>query len=308
MRALGLALALSVMLWTGSALADAITRGREITAANTGPKAAGYETLKPVIGGEIKDGQTYSFAREIRSSAIYDGFEVKGPHLLIEGVLFSAPLDISISKPVVFRGVAVQVPAGSPWTILVRPGAGPFYFLWSYAGGGMLEAGKAPGSGLQLRGDGAKVFRSRITYVADGIGISGADIAIAETLIDGLATFPGSHNDGIQLAETAANVTIVRNKIHNPNPQTSCIYVLGHDITIAANHLAGGGWTLYGGAKSPSHGNESASHVSVTGNAFGRDYFAKSGHFGPVSYWDKSSGLGNIWTGNNFDDGKPVTP
>ena len=47
-----------------------------------------------------------------------------------------------------------------------------------------------------------------------------------------------------------------------------------------------------------------ASIVIVTGNIFGRDYADKSGHFGPVTYWDKA----NTWRDNRFQDGTPVAP
>jgi hypothetical protein len=300
---------LMALMGCGGAQAASVTHGRAINATNTGPAAAGFTTLRPAEGGEIKNGRTYAFAREIAASAAYDGFKVDGPHLLIESTAFSKPLDISMSKPVVFRGVSVRVPAGSAWTILVRPGAGPFYFLWSDAGGdGQGRGGKAPGSALALRGDGATVYRSHLSNAADGIDVGGAHATILETLIDGLATFEGSHNDGVQLAETAEHVTIARNKILNANPQTSCLYLLGKGIRVDANYLAGGGWTIYGGAKNNGHGGQGAAPVAITGNTFGRDYFPKSGHFGPVAYWAKGGFSQNVWTDNRYEDGKSVMP
>ena len=309
MRRWAAIIGLIALSWGTAVVARPLIHGVEIDAANTGPSAGGYTALKPADGGEIKDGRSYSFAREIAGAAVYDGTPVNGPHLLIEGAAFSAPLDISVSKPVVFRGVSVRVPAGSPWTILVRPGAGPFYFLWSDAGGQARAAGdKAPASALDLRADHATIYRSHVSGTADGIDISGASIAIKESFIGQLATFPGSHNDAIQLAETAADVTIQRNKILNPNPQTSCLYLLGRDIRVVSNYLAGGGWTIYGGGNNNGHGGGGATNIAVTGNVFGRDYFAKSGHFGPVSYWEKDASHRNVWLNNSFDGGSTVLP
>ena len=304
------AIFLSLMLGV-AAQAAGIKHGREIEAANTGPAAAGYHDLQPGDGGEIKDGRIYPFARAVPQSAAYDGFEVKGPHALIEGVAFTRPLDISMSVPLVLRGVSVRVPRESPWTILVRPNAGPVYILWSDIGGADQPAAIrniATPSALQLRGDNATVFRSHLSHTGDGIGISGRHIDIAETLIDDLATFEGSHNDGIQLAATAADVRIALTKIKNANPQTSCIYVLGDSVSIANTYLAGGGWTLYGGARNNGHGGKGASNVAVTDTIFGREFFDKSGHFGPVTYWDRAKAQGNTWSGNSFDDGWPITP
>ena len=86
------------VMCAGAALAGPVKHGREIEPSNTGPSAAGYHDLQPADGGEIKDGRTYSFARAVAQTATYDGFEVSGPHLLIEGMAFTRPLDISISQ------------------------------------------------------------------------------------------------------------------------------------------------------------------------------------------------------------------
>ena len=295
------------LMFSGVALSAPIKHGREIAAANTGPAAAGYHDLRAADGGEIKDGRIYPFARAIAQTAVYDGFEVKGPHVLIEGVAFTRPLDISLSQPLVLRGVSVRVAPESPWTILIRPHAAAVYLLWADIGGDPTSVSrKATPSALQLRGDNATVFRSHLSHTGDGIDISGRHIGISETLIDDLASFEGSHNDGIQLAETAADVRIARTKINNANPQTSCIYVLGDGVSITDTYLAGGGWTLYGGAKNNGHGGKGASNVAVKNTVFGRDFFPKSGHFGPVTYWDRAPGT--TWSANSFDDGRAIAP
>lgn len=305
------ALAIGPLAFAGVAFGEPAKHGRDITAANTGPAAGGYKALKPFTGGPLVDGRSYPFARRIEVAATYDGFSVPAPHILVEGAAFSEPLDISIALPVVFRGVSVRVGATNPWTILVRPGSGPVYFLWSEAGGGgdgTAAPSKAVASALDLRGAKTLVFRSHLSHAADGIDVSGGGGLIAETLIDDLALFPGSHNDAIQLAATAADLTIARSKILNRNPQTSGIYVLGTKVRIADNYLAGGGWTLYGGTKSNGHAGPSASHVEVTGNVFGREYYKAGGHFGPVTYWDAAPALGNVWKGNRFADGVAINP
>jgi hypothetical protein len=301
--------AMLLSLSWGTAAARPIVHGAEINAANTGPAVAGYTTLVPAAGGEIKDGRTYPFVREVADTAIYDGIAVQGPHLLIEGKSFAAPLDISVTKPLVLRGVSVRVAAGSPWTILVRPGAGKFHLLWSDAGGVEGDgAARAPASALDIRNNFATVYRSRFSGTADGIDISGSNVAIRETLIEKLSSFRGSHNDAIQLAETADQILIQRNKILNPNQQTSCLYILGRNVRVISNYLAGGGWTIYGGARNNGHGGDGAAKIAVTGNVFGRDYFAKSGHFGPVSYWQSDGRFGNEWLLNHFEDGPFVQP
>ena len=114
----------------------------------------------------------------------------------------------------------------------------------------------------------------------------------------------GDHNDAIQLLGAPKDVEIARNKILNRNPQTSCIMMLGANISVRGNYLSGGGWTIYGGAANNGKGGADASNIAVTGNVFGRDFAHKSGHFGPVTYWGKA----NAWSDNRFQDGTPVVP
>lgn len=283
--------------------AGAIAHGAEISAANAGVSALGFAPETSVEGGEIKDGKLPHYATRVAGPAIYDGYEVMEPHLLISNVIINSPLDISVNAPVVLRGVIVRVAGGQPWTILVRPGAGPLYILWSDLGGSP-DGGKPPASAIDIRSSGVVVHRSHLSGTADGMSISGRDVSVTETLIDGLATFPGSHNDAIQLAATARNVTIARSKILNRLPQTSCLYLLGRSITLQSNYVAGGGWTIYGGGSNNGKGGEGASKVAVKDTIFGRDYFPKSGGFGPVTYWSDV----NDWQGNRFSDGAMVEP
>ncbi len=281
---------------------EALRHGASVNGRNTGPAAGGFSAPAAAEDGELKDGVRYPFVRTVSAAAVYDGFKIEGAHLLIENVRFSRPLDISTTLPVVMRGVSVRVPPDSPWTILLRPGAGPFYFLWSEAGGDGT-VGKPPASALDIRNTGAVVYRSRLSATADGIDISGGHVNIVETLIDHLATFQGSHNDGIQLAASASDVKIVRSKVLNPNPQTSCLYLLGSGVEVESSYLAGGGWTVYGGARNNGKGGGDST-VTLTDTEFGTDFFPKSGHFGPLSYWAR----GNGWERNRFSDGRPVAP
>lgn len=284
--------------------AEPLRHGSFVTPRNTGPIPGGFTAPSSYQGGQIKDAGSYGFARTVPATAVYDGFKVEGPHLLIENVRFESSLDISTAVPVVMRGVSVRVPSGSPWTILVRPGAGPVYFLWSEAGGDDAM-GKPPASALDIRNAGSVVYRSHLSGTADGIDISGGHAHVVETLIDGLAAVEGSHNDGIQLASSANTVAITRSKVLNPNPQTSCLYLMGNEIAVTSSYLAGGGWTVYGGARNNGKGGGDAT-VRLTDTEFGVDFFAKSGHFGPVSYWGRSSN--QVWKDNRFADGRRIAP
>lgn len=278
-----------------------VLHGEAITVTNVGPVAGGFKDLRTFAGSTIKDGQVYPFAREIAQSATYDGVEIEGPHLLVEGAAFMSSLDIYTSKTVVLRGISIRPKSPSPIALLVRPGAGAVYVLWSDIG---ASAANAVGSAIALRGSRAYVYRSRISNAADGISISASGVKIEENFIETRAASLGDHNDAIQLLGAPSEITIRRNKILNRNPQTSCLYLLGQHIDVRSNYLSGGGWTIYGGAKNNGHGKGAASDVSVTDTIFGRDYFKKSGNFGPVTYWSK----GYDWRDNRFSDGTAVKP
>lgn len=278
----------------------AITHGQVINASSVGPAAVGYRQLKSYAGTAMKDGAVYPFAREIAGAATYDGFEVRGPHLLIEGAAFTSALDIYTSKPVVLRGVSVRPEVHSPVAFLTRPGAGPVYLLWSEIGG---SGARAIDAAVALRGNNATIFRSHMSGAGDGVSVSGSDIRILENMIETRAASVGDHNDAVQLLGAPTDIEIARNKILNSNPQTSCITILGSHIAVRDNYLSGGGWTIYGGANNNGKAG-GASIVIATGNIFGRDYAHKSGHFGPVTYWDKA----NAWRDNRFQGGASVAP
>ncbi len=302
-----------------AALIHGITHGREITKAAVGPLAAGYKLSDSTLafdggepkppsfnGGEIRAGVVPDYARLIADAASYDGLYVPGPHLLIENVTIQTPLDIYTPLPVVLRGVFLHVLKGGHWAIHTRPGSGSLYVLWSRVGGSNWYDGPTleVQTAIMLRGGPAYIYRSHITLAGDGIHADATNATIVENLIDGLVAREGSHNDAIQTAPQARGVVIERNRIHNANPQTSCVYNAGSDVDIRDNYLAGGGWVIYGGAKDNGHGGEGARNVRVTGNIFGLDYFQKSGNFGPVAYWDQASS----WRENHFSNGQSVVP
>ena len=292
----------------GAETSKAVAHGVEISRANVGPAAIGIVAGRQFEGGLISDARRPDYAALVPGNASYDGFAVRGPHLLIEGATIDGALDITTRMPVVLRGVTVFAQAETPWLVLVRPGAGPVHVLWSDIGGALIKRSAAPYAGvaLALRGDTARVYRSRIGAAADGIQIAGRDIQITESEVSNLLSRDGDHNDAVQMFDTASDVSITRSRIENRYPQTSAATVLGQNITLSANVLAGGGWTLYGGAKRNGKGGPSAAGVRVEGTVFSRAYAAKVGSFGPVTYWPRETGA--VWRNNRDDQGRPVTP
>jgi hypothetical protein len=72
--------------------------------------------------------------------------------------------------------------------------------------------------------------------------------------------------------------------------------------TVSDNLLAGGAYTIYGGAASGSP----TSNIVIQDNRFGQLYYAKSGLCGPAYYFS-TTGTGNKWSMNIWDTtGQPA--
>ncbi len=273
-------------------------------------KAMQAEPLGPPQPGiTIRDDTAAPFLQRIGQTTTYDGFEVKGPHFLIERTAFKGPLDVYAKLPLVLRGVSVRIEGAAYWGVLSRANAGPLYVLWSDVGGSNVKPGQ-PGvqRGLYLESENAVVYRSHISHSGDGIQVHAPGARVIETLIDDLATWPGEHNDGIQVIGRGERLTVLRSRIVNPHPQTSCILLQRGGHVIEDSFLSGGGWVIYGGATAKAPDIEAARNVRVTGVVFGQGLSVKSGTFGPIADWDGSAASGNIWRFNRFVDGTPVEP
>lgn len=287
-----------------------VGHGIELTAEIVGPRGAGLSPLAEHPGGDIRDGIAYRFARRVDTAAIYDGFRLGGPHLLIEQVTFTGPVDVYTALPVVLRGVEIGTRTEAPWALHTRPGAGPVLVLWSKAGaastrGAPDDRAHALARGLYLRSDNVTVYRSHLTATADGIQVHAPGTRIIETLVDGLVQWRGDHNDGVQMLGKGADVEILRSRIVNPNPQTSALNLIGDRVRVTSSYLSGGGWTIYAGSHLPPRRPGMTREVVFRDNILGREHFSKGGNFGAVTGWD-AAGPGNLWSGNRFADGAAI--
>ncbi len=117
------------------------------------------------------------------------------------------------------------------------------------------------------------------------------------------------HLNGTTSNAYGGPLTVRHNTILNRFEQTDAISLFEDfspqfDRVITNNLVAGGGYTIYGGANS---GGQPTHHIVITNNRFSRIYFPNSGGYGPVAAFDPR-GRGNLWSGNVWDDtGLPVT-
>jgi hypothetical protein len=122
----------------------------------------------------------------------------------------------------------------------------------------------------------------------------------------------GDHTNGIYAGGGTQPLTISGNTILDTLGQTDAINLDAPtpgpaapvaSKTIKDNFLAGGSYTIYGGAASGSP----TTAIIITGNRFGQAYFPQSGQYGPVAYFDPTA-KGSTWTGNLWDTTSQAVP
>jgi hypothetical protein len=118
----------------------------------------------------------------------------------------------------------------------------------------------------------------------------------------------GDHTNGIFDAGSTQPLTIDHNTILNRFGQTDAISLdasaAGQQVankTVKNNLLAGGGYTIYGGASL----SNTTSHIVIVDNRFSRLFYHWIGQYGMVTRFD-SRGQGNVWSGNVWDGSRPT--
>jgi hypothetical protein len=153
---------------------------------------------------------------------------------------------------------------------------------------------------------GTRVLRSDISRVATGVQL---DAGLVESnYIHDLGYVDGDHVNGVMSnSSSGALLTVRYNTVLNGFAQTDAVSLFQdfggqRNRVITGNLLAGGGYTVYAGARS---GGSATSDIRITGNRFSRLYHPNGGAFGPVTTY--RAGPGNVWEDNIWDDtGAPV--
>jgi hypothetical protein len=148
---------------------------------------------------------------------------------------------------------------------------------------------------------GTVIEGNNIWNTATGIAIS--EGTVQNNYIHDFGYYTGDHDNGIaSKAGDPAGLYIAHNTVLNPLGQTDAIQLSQDfgpqlDCTITGNLLAGGGYTVYGGAS----GAATPVNIVITNNRFARMYYPKSGQYGTDAYVS-TTGPGDVWSGNTWDD------
>ena len=155
---------------------------------------------------------------------------------------------------------------------------------------------------------GTQILRNDIARTSTGVQMESG--LIQDNYIHDMGYKSGDHLNGITSNGSTALLTIRHNTVLNSFDQTDAIslfedFGVQANRTIDNNLVAGGGYTIYGGANP---GGAATSNIHITNNRFSRLYYPNGGSYGPVTAY-APSGAGNTWTGNIWDDTlTPVNP
>lgn len=159
-----------------------------------------------------------------------------------------------------------------------------------------------------IYGDGTlTVTASNISGMSTGVQMDRG--LIADNYIHDLTAPPGAHVNGTTSNGGTSSLVIRHNTVLNSHDQTDAVSLFEDfgaqaNKTITDNLLAGGGYTIYGGANA---GGQPTSNIKITNNRISRIYFPNGGAFGPLAAFD-ASGPGNVFSGNVWDNtGLPVS-
>jgi hypothetical protein len=162
-----------------------------------------------------------------------------------------------------------------------------------YSGGGLViedvevDCGNGPATAIGYYGLIGR--RLNIHGCENGFDIDD-DVTVVDSYIHDMRSTDTGHTDGVQLAG-GSNIVIRHNTIFNPGG-TSAIISHPHanaNVTIEANLLAGGAYTLY----CP---RDSSTNFRVIDNRFSTLFSEKGGAFGPWDSCEKvAENRGNVW-------------
>ncbi len=250
------------------------------------------------VPGQVSSGPGWSFSGGTLS--------VTGTGAVLQGLAVNGSIDVSASNVVISKVRVVQT--GESWGIGLRhtknvtiqdseissPAA---------SGGDRLLVGIK-----DVYGDasGTKVLRTDVWHASTGVQIHAG--LIQDSYIHDPGYASGDHLNGITSnGSFGETLTIEHNTVLNSYGQTDAISLF-EDFSVQANRVidnnlvAGGGYTIYGGANP---GGKATSNIKITNNRFSRMYFPDGGSYGPYTAY--ASGSGNTWSGNVWDDtGKAV--
>jgi hypothetical protein len=215
---------------------------------------------------------------------------------VLENAIVTGSIDIQADN-VVVRNVRITV-SGESWAIALRHARNATISNCEITpSSSRLMVGI-----VDLYGDGAGTTVRGCEIVNTSTGIQIGQGLIEDNYIHDMGYKSGDHINGTTSNGSTSPLTIRHNTIFNQFDQTDAVslfqdFGLEANRTITDNLLAGGGYTIYGG-----EGDRGTTYnIKITNNRIARLFFPRGGYWGPVAHFE-TSGSGNVWSGNVWDD------
>jgi hypothetical protein len=265
-------------------------------ASTAGPPAG--MTLK-TVPGQVSSGPGWKY------SSAYQEVEVTGNGANLTGLYIPHSMNITASNVTIND---VKIVTSGLFGVSLRHTRG-VTISNSVISGQNATTGRVSNALTDIYGDstGMVIKNNNISYYRTAVAVTTG--LISGNYIHNPGYVTGDHTNGIFVNGSTQPLTISHNTIFNNLGQTDAISLdttAGGQVankSVTGNLLAGGSYTIYGGA---SLGNTTRNMI-IANNVFGQAYFAKSGQYGPVAYFD-SADTGNIWTGNTWDTTGAAVP
>ena len=232
--------------------------------------------------------------------------EVSTAGVTLSGLNITGNLDISASNVIINDD---RVTASGNFGVSLRHTTGVTIENSTIAGAS-ATTGRVGVAVDDVYGDSTAMTISGNNISAFKTGIQATTGSITGNYLHDPGYITGDHTNGIFDAGTTQPLSITGNTILISLSQTDAISLdasaSGSTIankTVKNNFLAGGGYTIYGGASL----SNTTSAILIQNNRFGQAYYPTSGQFGPAAYY-AATDPGNSWTGNIWDTTGATVP
>lgn len=148
---------------------------------------------------------------------------------------------------------------------------------------------------------GTQILGNDISHTSTGVQVH--EGLVEGNYIHDLGLKTGDHLNGITSNGATTPMTIRGNTVLNQHDQADAISLFEDfgpegNRRIEGNLLAGGSYTVYGGANA---GGALTHDIVIVDNRFSRVYYPKGGAFGPIGAF-APDGHGNVASGNFWDE------
>jgi hypothetical protein len=258
-------------------------------ATNTGVPAG---MILRAVPGQVSSGRGWSYNRAAREVDV-TGNDAVLSGLSIRGNLNIAASNVTIKDDEVIAAGYFGVSLRHTTDVMIEHSTIRGQNLTTGRVGSAIDDVYGDSTGMVIKDDNISCFKTAV-QVTTGL--------VAGNYIHGFGYMAGDHSNGILDIGTAQPLMIYGNTILNTRGQTDAISLdasaTGETVankTVQDNLLAGGSFTIYGGAARSS----TTSNIVIEDNRFSQAYYAKGGQYGPVAYFS-TRGNGDTWSGNTW--------